>query len=276
MHYNVYSYMCDICRVADVCTLNNDLTWLRTPTYIMNLITAVIGVAIFMLGAVCIKEIRLRGLDSVCGFHAQLKANLLILRASAGITGEPKKESHTTKPSEYDFAKEASQSVFMWFADDGTISQIKLTNILPMTCYDNADIDEFIEQAKSTLNLFKQSSGQIPLSSKMYEYLNELFVTLLSVVNSYEKKKRPMVLYPFKEGIEIEYLDSASQVCQKAGDFNKLTYNIITETDGLTKSMLSNFWTRFERRKKYQRIKEKVFSGEKNMLNTEYPYLTDT
>ena len=159
------------------------------------------------------KELRLKGFDSICGFHAKLKSNLKTLIRYCSVYA---KETIT-----FD---EIHQTAFLWFAI-GNNRNILLKRENP---FDGDLFFKFKEHAGKTIDLFNTSDGQLPLSADMLTLFETLYSSLEDIV-SYSEINNTNTL-----GL----LDIPEH-------HNKFILNIneiIDEIDKKTPEMLKNFW----------------------------------
>ena len=238
--------------VANLAANTCGFAGLDFSTAVISFIAAVIGLIIVIKGVALINELRLRGLDSVCGFHAMLKANLLLLRSAAGIVEESnniKCEEKISIKAEDVETIEAGGSVFMWFACETPITEIKAkADEYKAPLFKEEDKKIFMSHAASTIELFKHSNGQIPLGKQLYDDLNELLITLIDISEA-EKGNKSIALNPLAEAGHKGSLDTTSSVYIKAEQFNLITKRILNEIDLLTIEMLKKLWKRYDKDK---------------------------
>ena len=139
-----------LCMAMTKCSYKEEIDFASS---VIGLISSIISFCILFVGAMIINELRLRGVDAICGFHARLKANLKKLKKTASLSDG------------VDFS--AEKSVFLYFSQQYIREMLEKRN----SSYFVGDKDRlFIPLIESTIELFTKSDGQVPLSKKMYLY----------------------------------------------------------------------------------------------------------
>jgi len=229
--------------------------WLNWTSASINLIAAVLGLIIVIIGVVCIKELRkelrLRSFDSVFGFHAMLRANLLCLREAAGSVKNSKRDREKINKEKYindeNAKKEASKSIFLHFLSDpakeAAIKEIEKASNKIRFDKEDVHVKLFMSHVNKTIDLFTKTTGQIPLSKKMHDKWDELLITLLDIKTVYDSDiKYSLALNPNEVGDNRCNLADVVNVWQKADIFNDLTADILHEISILTPKYLGALW----------------------------------
>jgi len=200
---------------------------------IMQALVGVISVVILILGMEIINQLRLRGLDAACGFHARLKVNLTTLKRAAR-----KYNSGGAHPK-------AHESAFLWLLKAGQLRSLLTSN---PNHFDKQLYDyEFIGCVKSLCNLFIDSSGQIPLSKKMSTDLDKLYLLLSDILFCNGNHQ-----FQFNG----TYLTSDIDIEDVHKGFDDLVEDIVKEIDKKTEQLLGKLWDSL--RDKEQRILGKL------------------
>ena len=210
----------------------------------LKFFSSLIALFIILWGIKLVNDLRLRGVDAICGFHAKLKVNLKILKKKSHIDCDISKND-CDELIEY---KTAAASVFLCLSTDKTNRDLrteidKLTKSV-VVYYGENDLKKFMFYVLSTINLLKDSTGQIPLSKKMYDDLDTLSMTLLDIIENQERYTPLPKDYTMPRGY---LLDSHRDVVDKCKDFDTLIDDIIEEIDTKTERLLMPLWKRLSK-----------------------------
>jgi len=207
---------------------------------IISLITALIGLITLIWGIKTIRnDLKLRSADAVCGFLAQLKAQLIILQQVAYTPGGSRKIWH---------------SVFISFCNDNIIEDINIpegdkhfSGFINCNNKDNHDWLIFRKCAKKILELFEVSNGQVPLSKTMYENLGDLQMLLIDMLKC---KKYKIQMQQHKLKCSDKYnegpVGSIESVNTEMENLDILINNIIREVDEKTQKLMNCLWKRLK------------------------------
>lgn len=187
------------------------------------------------------KELQLRSADAVCGFLAQLKANLTNLQRAAYSPGS---------------SREVWHSVFLSFCD--ATEKINIMKLRPEgdVCFagdksndvaENHDWKKFEKCANKTLELFHTSSGQVPLSKEMFNNFGDIQMILQDMLIC---KKHKLQMQQHELHCSKVYtkgpVGSKDSIEAEMKNFDKLTNDIITDIDNKTEKLLGELWDRLK------------------------------
>jgi len=233
---------------------------------VIKLLTSIVTLGLLIFGAKMISDLKLRGVDAICGFHARLKVGLKDLKRAAckdkGIVMEQneddseddsedetgaavERKDDTAAGSETEDEIAAASSAFMHLSSGNkTISYLtgKYTN-----CFSESEFQAFFECVKSINKFFLDTNGQVPLSKKMYDDLGR-FNQIISDVIADKEQGKPFPKNPDSPE-DGELLNTCADIKEKSDDFCNLIDSIIEEIDVGTKRLLKGLWGRRGARK---------------------------
>jgi len=213
-----------------------------------QLIGGLLGLFAVWIGVRAItKDLKLRGVDSICGFYAKLSVKLRRLQRD-GHLDDAKNISSTN-------------TVFLWMASNDTVRKNAESEETVKSHFTNDELSTFIETAKSIVEMFEKDDGQIPLSKNLRDRLIELYATLSDMIDKREHG-RP---FPRKSmnGISGDLLATSVDIKDKAKEVSILINDIICEIDIKTKRLLRTFWDSLEKNSRIDRGKHPIPTGKK-------------
>lgn len=191
-------------------------------TTVLQALSALISLILLVGGVAVIKELRLRGFDTLFGFYAMLKIHLKLLLKDLCVPYIEAGFDHNA------FTICARKSVFFYLAerdiqngiikeanDDGNQSVITRRKFVV-----------FKKHVEAVIELLHESERQIPLSESIWKRMDEINTIMLEV--SYVHFERP--------------LNSPKDVEDKHKALVKAIYEIINELNELTPKNLNKFW----------------------------------
>jgi len=211
-------------------TLSDINEWLR-------LFGTIVSIILLFLGVKLINDLRLRGIDAICGFHARLRANLIILKRASYLF-DNSQFNVAKNDTNYNFDKIASLSAFMWLSIKKTQENLKTEYT---DHFSPSQFEEFIRCAHSITALFEESNGQIPLSKEMHRNMNELYIVLLDI-KSHKENSKPFPKNSIEKSYTTELLNNPKDIIERTMTFDKLIDDIVDDIDKKTERLLKKLW----------------------------------
>ena len=177
---------------------------------IIGLFSSSIGLVALIIGVKIINDLRMKGLDSACGFHARLSAQLKCLQTAVWVPGAEQK------------------SVLCYCADVSARTDGKGGKI--------PEYVRFIDRVKRVNSLFEESAEQIPLSEKMFKSMDELQITLLDMI---EADVNNLPLSFDANGAPVS---GSVDVDAKTKEFVQNINDILDEIKGKMPKLLKELW----------------------------------
>ena len=200
----------------------------------ISLIAAMISLIVVTMGLRIISDLKMKGFDAVCSFHAKLKSNLMILRSKASVGGV-----------NLCSISEAHISAFIWFCIPTSKKNISVGKEL---YFKDTNWNEFVVSANNTLNVFNASDGQIPLSSSMNDRLETLRIMLIGITS---------------HNPSVSSFNNSKQVYDEHIKFTKYIDELIIEISETTPVLLNDFWSTTKK------LSTKKRKNEEHCLNKE-------
>ncbi|MDR0490937.1 MAG: hypothetical protein LBH28_06805 [Oscillospiraceae bacterium] len=222
-HWSIFSAASTQSSLNATDIINHVSAWIGVAEAVISLVVAVISWIVIKKGLEAIrelkKELRLKGLDAVCGFHAQLASNLKTLKQHCAVYGKESLKSGSSPEND-----ESHKTAFLWFADMNTRTTLLARN----DSFEETHFTVVRKCAENTIRLFNSSDGQLPLSPNMLHKFRSL----------YSELERFVYYDPCSPTNAL----SAGRIVVEHKKFISIINAIIKEIDKKTPKMLKGFW----------------------------------
>ena len=242
MHLSYFTLASTYLNVIGDRNLGFEAERLKLTGSIISLFAAIISLFLLVVGFRIANELKKRGLDVICSFHARLKSCLGLLVNAASINPTNMNEIDNTYISTVT-EDNSHISVYLQLCSENVRSNI-INGLNGEPYYGEERFKWFKEFVARTLDLFSSSNDQLPLSDRMQGLLNKLHSDIVEIL-SYEHETHS------KYG-------SKKEVYYRHEEFINNINAINQEIHNATHPLMSNFWNNL----RYLTITSSKVSGE--------------